>query len=55
MEKLSPFDKKSPKIIDTVEYNGRYTDVSTVRIRILAAGAIFIAAAALICAQLFWF
>ena len=54
MGKSSSFDKKSIKIIDTVEYNGRYTDVSTVRTRLIVAGIILIGAAALICVQLFW-
>ena len=54
MGKISSFDRKSTKIIDTVEYNGRYTDVSTVRTRLIAAGIILVAAAAIICVQLFW-
>lgn len=54
MGKISSFDRKNTKIIDTVKYNGRYTDVSTVRTRLIAAGIILIAAAALICVQLFW-
>ncbi|WP_155830968.1 hypothetical protein [Butyrivibrio sp. MB2005] len=54
MEKSRYINAKKPKIIDTIEYNGRYTDVSTIRTKIIAAGSIIIAAVALICAQLFW-
>ena len=55
MGKMDAFKKKNTKIIDTVEYNGRYTDVNTVRTKIIAASAVIIAAAACIVVQLFWF
>ncbi|WP_026527983.1 hypothetical protein [Butyrivibrio sp. VCD2006] len=54
MGKIHSFDKKRTTIIEAVEYNGRYTDISTIRTRIIAAGIIIIASAAFICAQLFW-
>ena len=58
MENKNTFDKKNTKIIETVEYNGKYTDISTVKnhimTRVLTVGALVCAAAVLIGVQIFW-
>ena len=40
MEKID--NKRSIKIIDAVEYNGRYVDASSVKKRLLAVGAVLL-------------
>jgi hypothetical protein len=54
MDKMNLMNKKKYTIIDTVEYNGRYTDVTTIRTKIVAASLVIVAALAFICTQLFW-
>lgn len=54
MERMNDSNPKGKRIIDAVEYNGKYTDVTTIRNRIIAAGAVILAAAVVIIAQLFW-
>jgi hypothetical protein len=54
MGKLNVPDKKY-KVIDTVEYNGRYKNVSTYKTKLIAAGLIVAAACAVICVQFFLF
>ncbi|SDB62021.1 MULTISPECIES: hypothetical protein [unclassified Butyrivibrio] len=54
MGKIIQFDKNDPNIIDTVECNGRYTDVATLRNKVITAGAVLVAAAAFVCAQFFF-
>lgn len=48
MENTAIFEKDDAQIIDTVEYNGKYTDVKTIRNKILSCGAVFLAIAAFI-------
>ncbi len=54
MEKKNFTDKRNIRIIDAVEYNGKYTDVATIRNRLLATGAVIFAAGVVIVAQFFW-
>ncbi len=53
MENKKPFDTKSPKIIDTIECNGKYKNVSTMQGKIIAAGSVLIGIAAFIGVQIF--
>ncbi|WP_155829767.1 hypothetical protein [Butyrivibrio sp. AC2005] len=54
MEKKSIFDKKKANIIDTVEYNGKYTNVTVLRTKALVTGAILLTAVVFIAAQFFF-
>ena len=54
MERMNDFKHKNKKIIDTVEYNGKYTDIATIRTRIIAASAVILCATVVIVAQIFW-
>lgn len=54
MGKLTNFDKNDSRIIDTAYCNGRYTNISIIRTRFLAAGAVLFGVVAIISAQVFW-
>ncbi|SEM16904.1 hypothetical protein SAMN04487770_12774 [Butyrivibrio sp. ob235] len=55
MAKIIPFNKNNPKIIDAIEFNGKYTDTAALRQKLLIAGVLFIATAVFACVQFFLF
>ena len=54
MGKLTNFDRNDSKIIDTAYCNGRYTNISTIRNKLLTAGAVLFGIVAFISVPFFW-
>ncbi|WP_156036261.1 hypothetical protein [Butyrivibrio sp. AE3004] len=54
MNKKNFFHKKNTTIIDAIEYNGKYTDVSTLRNRFITIGIVVFTVALFLCVPIFF-